>query len=810
MRFFCIPLLLIFLISCTDVNTKRSELLDFAPNNTSIIIKTSRIDGVKSGITNNDFLKQLSKTSAYKGLESKLENLTYFKPTSDFLICLSEDENDSLQYSVITKFEKSLFETDSIPNYIEESLIYKKKTIIKSTIDDATFYSAVIDSTFFASSSKALVEAVFENAPKDPELKKIYNTTGSDKAFSVVVKPENPFLKSFFIQDSIPLNDFSEYLALDIELNQNSIQFNGISKANDSTKSLINAFKGTVPQENQIQHITPSNSDGFLSMTFDNFKTFEANIRQFQQKDSLTNETTLFNDVIEVGVIYEDDNRAIVLNSLDVIATNDALLGEQSINDNYREVDIYDFSQPDLFQQKFAPLISFNKATNYCVLDQFFVFSDDKDMLQNIISNYQNKTTLAEKDLYKNTKAVISDAASLLQFNNASTLKLILDRNLGSSEDFDVSNYNASAIQYIYDTNFAHVNGVILKNKTKAYENSISEELNIKLDNPLLNNPQFVKNHISKQQEIVVQDVSNNLYLISNKGKILWKKQLQGPVLGRIEQIDMYKNGRLQLVFATPNRVYVLDRNGKDVKPFALKFNDKITQPLAVFDYDNRKNYRLLVTQGKNLLMYDARGKSINGFTFKSANNSIICKPEHFRISGKDYIVFKTQNKLYILNRTGNIRVKTKAFNSFSETPVFEYNNNFTTTTETGDLISVDTRGGVSIKNLNLTKNHNLETTSKTLVAQTENKLLIKDKTTELDFGQYSKPGLFYINDKIYVSTTDLHANKVYLFDSQSELLPNFPVYGNGPIELQQIDKDNRLEFVTKGDANSIILYQIN
>ncbi|OBQ52171.1 ribonuclease HII [Tamlana sp. s12] len=809
MRFFCIPLLLTLLISCNNANTKRSELLDFAPKNTAIIIKAQELNRAKSGIRNNDFLNKISKTTAFADLEKKLENISYLKPQGEALICLSKDDHDSLQFSVVTKYNKTLFTTDSIPNYIEESLIYKKKTIIKSTINDATFYSAVIDSTFFASSSKALVEAVFENAPKDEALKKIYRTTASDKTFSLIIKPENTFLKSLFIQDSILFNDFSEYLALDVDLNQNNILFNGISKANDSTQSLINIFKGTVPQENQIQHVAPSNCDGFLSMTFDNFKTFEKNMAAYKHQDSITT-SALFNDVIEIGSIYEDDKRAIVLNSIDVIATNDALLGEQTITDQYREINIYDFSQPELFKQMFSPLITFSQATKYCVLDQFFVFANDTEMLQNIISNYQNKTTLAEKDLYQNSHYAISDAASILQFNNGTTLKSILNRNFENSENFDVSQYNASLVQFIYDNNFAHVNGVIQKNKTKVSDHSISEELNIKLDDHLLNQPQFVKNHITNQQEIVVQDVNNNLYLISNGGRILWKKQLQGPVLGRIEQIDMYKNGRLQLAFATPNRVYVLDRNGKEVKPFALKFNDKITQPLAVFDYDNRKNYRLLVTQGKNLIMYDGKGSHVKGFTYKSTNSDIICKPEHFRISGKDYIVFKTKTKLHILNRTGKTRVKTQEFHSFSDEPVFLYNGNFTSTSTDGHLVSTDPKGGMSKQNLNLSENHGLQTTSKTLVAQSENKLTIKDKTIELDFGQYTKPSLFYINNKIYVSTTDIQAHKVYLFDSQSELLPNFPVYGNGPIALEQIDKDNKLEFVTKGDDNSIIMYQIN
>src|SRR5690606_19585162 len=169
--------------------------------------------------------------------------------------------------------------------------------------------------------------------------------------------------------------------------------------------------------------------------------------------------------------------------------------------------------------------------------------------------------------------------------------------NFETSLTSNLSNYNVSGIQFIFDNNFAHINGIIKQTKAQASANAVSEELNIKLDTDLLNTPQFVTNHITKEKEIVVQDINNNLYLISNTGKILWKKQVEGPILGTIEQIDIYRNGRLQLVFATPHRVYVMDRNGKDVGPFPAKFNDNITQPLSVFDYDKNKNYRKLVIQ---------------------------------------------------------------------------------------------------------------------------------------------------------------------------------------------------------------------
>ena len=96
----------------------------------------------------------------------------------------------------------------------------------------------------------------------------------------------------------------------------------------------------------------------------------------------------------------------------------------------------------------------------------------------------------------------------------------------------------------------------IQKNKIKATAHSVSEELNIKLDADVLMPPQFVSNHITNEKEIAVQDINNNLYLIASNGNILWKKQLNGAILGKIEQVDMYKNGKLQLAFTTKNHLY--------------------------------------------------------------------------------------------------------------------------------------------------------------------------------------------------------------------------------------------------------------
>ena len=810
MRLFCFSLIFIFILACSNEKTNHKKLIHFAPKNTTILIKTSNLESFESSILNNDFLQSLSKTNTYKNLNDQLEGLSLLKPTAPVIICLSKDSHDSLQYSVITKYSKDLFVRDSLHNYKEETLKYENKSIIKSTLANQTFFSTVLDSIFFSSSSLSLVKKAFNNTNINPELEKIYKTTSEDKTVSIILKcDENDSIKSVFPDHQLPLKTFTNYLAIDADMSQDITLINGITQANDSSKSFINVFKNTIPQENQTQNITPASSDGFLSFTFNNFNDFHSNLVKFTQVDTLKNSFNLFDNIIEVGVVYNSKNRAVILNSLDAISTEDALISEQNVIDTFRQVEIFSFSKPNLFKTSFSPLISFNEATKYCILDNFFVFSDNLEMLQDIISNYQNKTTLSEQPAFNDIKKQLSDASSLLMVFNPTMLNNILNSNLEENIP-SLDKYKVSALQFIYDNNFAHVNGIIKKTKMKAAQNSITEELNIKLDADLLNNPKFVTNHVTRQKEIVVQDIKNNLYLISNSGKILWKKQLDGPVLGTINQIDIYKNGRLQLAFTTPHRLYVLDRNGNDVSPFPGRFNDVITQPLSVFDYDKNKNYRLLVTQGKNLLMYDKNLKEVSGFKFKSANNTIINQPQHFRVGSKDYIVFKTQSKMYILDRTGKTRVNPKTSSSFSNESIYLYKNKFTTTSPDGNLITIDTKGNSVTQNLNLSTQHHIETSSKTLVTLSENKLTIKGHTYELDYGIYTNPKLFYLYDKIYIAVTDLQTQKVYLFDSNAKLLPNFPVYGNSAITLDNIDSDRDLEFVTQGDKNAIILYKIN
>ena len=791
----------ILFIACNN-DSKKNKSTDFISESASIVFSVNNIEGFTSNLSNNSFLNSFKNTNTYNQYKT-LNVLKNIKTKHPIYIGIENDSTFTFSFS--TKYTDSLIKTDSVNI---KNISFNKIDFTQLSLDKSILYTTKIDSIIIGSNNKTLLYNLATSKSKAKHFQNSIAIQDKSAAFSVIIN-ENSTIKTPFFNQKLTLNSFTNYISLDADVSQDQIILNGITKGTDSTKSLINVFKNTNAQSNAIANIAPSNSNGFLSITYKNYLTFNKNLNTFNHtKDTLVN--PLLKHSIEFGEVYFNDSNLFIINSEDIIATKEALLNQQNIAEDYRNVTIYNYNNPNIFNDSLSPFIINVTANNYCILDQFVVFGNSTEALENVIANYQNQTTFSSREYYKNVVSKVSTDASILQALTPESLSHTFQQNLNSAKDFNFKDYKTSVLQFIYDRDFAHVNAVINKAKQNYRDQTISEVFNISLENEILNNPQFVTNHQSKQKEIIAQDINNKLYLISNNGKIIWTKQIDEAILGRVNQIDMYKNGRLQLAFATKNHIYILDRNGKDVDNFPLKFKDEITQPLAVFDYDKRKKYRLFVTQNNSVLVYDIKGKPVKGFDFNKTKSPILTTPKHIRIGTKDYIVIKTENKLHIVSRRGKTRVTPKTSLTFSNQPVFEYKNGFTTTTKDGKLVLISTNGSVQILNTNLKPNHSIVSTTQTMVTQSDNLLNIKDKTLELDLANYTNANLFYINNKIYISITDTQNQKVLLYDSNAELLKNFPVYGTSAIDLDQIDKDNKLEFVTKGDKNNILVYKIN
>lgn len=816
---FRILFLFLLILSCNQKTTTSDTILDYLPKDAAAILKINNLSNFKSELKNSEFFSKTDKTNLFNTISKKVDGINFLNSNTRCVLGFYELGKENFEFFFVFDNNPDFFDIDKVDDKTIETLIYEDHELRKYTLEGNTLFVFNVDDKIIASSSKMLLEnfiRIGKNKKVSSKLRKLFDTTDDTKSASILVNLKNGgSLLSSNLKKSTSLNisSFADWISVDLSTNSNKTLFSGITIANDSTNNFINLFKNTTPVSENIANISPINTDAVIAFSFNDYQSFATNQKKYLDKTQQID--TLFNTIEEVGVIHLNKEKAVVLSSFGA----DNLI--KSINKNsigsssYQGIEIIALSSKDFISSAFEPLIKNFESNFYTILGDTFVFASKKEILQSIIANFKSGTTFNKTEVYTTAKSALANESSLLFISNQKGIQNFLELGFTSQllNDFkkiDFKDY-AFAAQVVSDTDFYHLNILASKTKKEIRTNSVGPLFTVELDTDLATNPQFVKNHRTNKQEIVLQDKDNFLYLISSDGKVLWKKQLDGKIQGKIHQVDIYKNGRLQLAFCTNNQFLILDRNGEEVKPFNKTYEGGNLNSLAVFDYDNNKNYRFLVTQGRKIFMYNSKGDIVDGFTYKEANSPIIAAPKHFRINKKDYLLFKLENNtLKIRHRAGQDRIKVANKIDFSDNDIFLYKNKFSLTDKKGIFYQIDTKGKLITTNFNLNQDHGMYTTSKTLVLMNDNILSIKGKKVELELGVYTTPKIFYIYDKIYVTVTDIQNQKIYLYDSQARPISNFPVYGNSVIDMVDMDGDKKLEFVAKDQENSIIVYKIN
>jgi len=817
MKFRIALLLFIILVGCTPKETKSPSLLNFIPSNTFFLIQIKDFALFKNQIKNNSFLSGLEDTKAYEDLSGKLNALQLLSPDSESILAFSPDTNATSSLTFVTSYTPSLVSVEKLNNISSETLSYRDLNIQKYTIETDAFYAAEISGKFVISSSRLILEAIISShlePANQPELQKLFAITDPKTSASIFSNPsrDTNFLPSFLSNSAdLKPTQFSNWLSMDLNIGQSYTHLKGVALVQDSLPSFLQLFKNTFPQENLTPQYAPASADAISSVSIDDYTAFSHN----QQTYFNIKADSIFNSTEEIGQVYLGEDKAVLIKMFNSENLIHFLETQRIAVSDYQGNTVSTLKETDFLETNFFPVVQNFEANYFTLLEDVLVFGEKETILHAFIRNFSNRTVFETTPLFLTAKEVLAQESSLLFVGNKQgTQKIVKDV---FSETFlkDIqmlaANDDTFATQIVSDPNFYHTNMIIQKQEKLQKQNSITPLFTLQLDSDMAIDPQFVHNHRTNKKEIVVQDVNNWLYLISTEGKVLWKKELDGLVQGQIQQVDLYKNGRLQLALTTNNSFFVLDRNGEEVKPFTFSYNGGNLNPLAVFDYENNKNYRFVVTQGSKVRMYNNKGKIVDGFTYTRAEAPINTAPRHFRIGTKDYLVFTLENgTLKILNRVGKTRIEVADKIDFSTNPVYLYKNRFTLSDTKGTLYEIDTNGKITRTKLSLSEDHGIYTTSKTLAVMDDNTLSIKGRKIELDLGVYTAPRIFYIYDTIYVAITDLQNQKIHLFKSTGEAVPNFPVFGTSVIDLNDMDADRNLEFTVKDLENSLIVYSIN
>ncbi len=795
---------------CDTQDKSKVTLEDFIPEDPSMVLSVSNFDILQKDLEQNEAFISYRENELHKLLSGNHAILKHLKPKTRSLISIHMRDSSGIDFTLVTKQDSTLFTTDSIRNIISETLTYEDFSLDRVQIDEQTVFTAIRDSFFLMSSSQQLLQESLTNIKTDQTELNRSLRLANDSEFLIVRKNER-------IQLSDSLSEaLATQLTINLTIAPDGIRASGVAVNNDSLPQLIDVFKGQIPQSNSIAAIHPLDVESSLTFTFNNPDSLVANLKNFRADFTEYSIDAIFETITEICDLQYKDGNAIIMHSIDAALTNEVLIPKLSANTTFRDVEIFDFDQPAIFIDHFAPLINSTKPVLAFRLDRFFVFTESMITAEKIITAFKSNNVLLNSTHYKNTSRDLSSASSMLQMHFKDKVSegianiLFGDANTPTGSN-GLKKYQLSALQFSYDRNFAHVNFVSIEaTESRQITGGVAQVFSKNLDSDIMGAPQFFSNHRTGGKDIVVQDMSNTLHLLSSNGKVLWSKQLQGPKLGEVQEVDILRNGKKQLAFTTKNKLHLIDRNGNDVAPFPIKFKDEVTQPLSVFDYDNNRKYRFAIVQNKDVLLYDNKGKLVTGFKFKGADSKIVLPAQHIRMSNKDYIlVAEEKGILHILSRVGKSRISVGKRFKFSDIPIAEEGSKFVVITSEKTKESISQSGKVSSQKLNVSDSYSFKIKFKTKVTLDDNLLRINGKLVELPFGIYTEPALFRAKRATYITITETQENKVYIYNTSGELISGFPVYGASTAELVAVNRAKTMRLLVSGETNEIILYEV-
>ncbi|MBC6367077.1 hypothetical protein [Algoriphagus sp. AK58] len=325
------------------------------------------------------------------------------------------------------------------------------------------------------------------------------------------------------------------------------------------------------------------------------------------------------------------------------------------------------------------------------------------------------------------------------------------------------------------------------------------------LPEALVYGPKSVKNFNDNSEDLILQDLNHHLYLINSAGEQVFSQTLSGPIISDVFQIDFYKNGKLQILFATSDRLYAIDRLGNFIPGFPLSIpGEKISQ-LNLVDYEQSREYRYFISTEKgNLWLLDKTGKQLEGWNPLSLGESTLGAPFHIRVPGKgDFMVAQgNSGKVFFFNRRGEHQPGSPlSLGGAITTPlrITQGNSTFiSAVTQNGEVIGASFSGEILYRN-QLVKNNRddrfdlisdqLRQSFLILVRQFNKTIVLNDKEETLIslpisdekawFGYFD----FGSNRKI-LAVTDPEQGFGYLYDLAGNLLTNTPLESEGEIQI--------------------------
>ena len=798
MRYLLLSFVLFALTQCSSPPQTSVNPLGFIPAKPLAIL---HVEDMESLVEFSNNQPQLSRF-----LSPLLLAEEHWTPFQECTVSYHEEGVEEYKYLMI----RPLAPLDSIPKLVGDTLRYESLPVIRFQKQSIDRYAVVHQNTYFESDSKILIENSIRlhTAPNRPDenLQKLYNSKAGP--FQLFINERSQTLLAEKFKTVIPFNlsDFSSWIAIQPEIENGNTILNAIGLL--STEKMTKMSLAT----NQVHNLSKLLSNLPLTMIGASLYGFDVD-RFSVVRDRYNAQHNLPSPPIDsllmqahaVAKVHTMQSQIAVLDMTGVEGVIEILEKNAEATRKLRDVMTYQFSRDKSIQRLGAPLLNLPTLTHASIVNDLLFLAPSEASLTEVLTQLSNGYSLGSDEQFAGLLEEIPNESSLLfvgveEFFSKQLNSLLIDDNqMDSTSEFPFWLGVGLVESGVAQIQFQRVSKQEkIKNKRPKLLFSTPIESNIS------QGPNAVRNHLNGSMEWVVQDEKHNLILISSSGKSTWTRPIGSPIQFPIRQVDLYKNSRLQMAYTTKNGFEVIDRNARPVPPFSSTLNNPL--PLAVFDYENSRDYRLVLIDQNKFELRDRKFAKVSGFNRTKAN--LKYAPKHIRIGTRDYITMvEKSGKLLLLDRRGNVRIKTPN-DLVMSSDVYLHQNGFVGLDNKNRLFRIEINGKISYRTLPFETPYQVRARGKNLVLFTENKLEINGRLLELDFGLYGEPSIHVVNNRTLISLVDEQEEKVYVFDRKGNLLPHFPIYGAGSVTIDS-DRKGKVFLATIGENNSLVVYQI-
>ena len=707
----------------------------------------------------------------------------------------------------------------------------------------------------------------------DESFRNIHKTSLSSKDFSVYINFEkarktlSPLLKSNLLKPSF-VAGIATWSELDVEIHGDALSLNGFMiSAGD--KHFATIFRGIPAKQPKIPQIIPADTRFIINYSFTNTTRFKQNLLKwiastdtssvFQRESDqyLAEYGQRFEDLFfsfledECALIYAQSgvssaqgNHYLVFNTTGQAKTLEAIhllnKGGQTEPSQWISLDeqtrfpVYEGIQSQMMSNLWSSLFPTTPSACFSFYRNYLIFADTPEALRTFLYSTILNKSLANHPYYSSFIENFSFNENLFIFAEIPYI-FPMTKKVLNPEVFHPTNVQTEALSRFYGLGIqlssaqSMVYASVYANYTPQRDREPRTIWQSRLDSTIIGKPALVDNHYSGEKEILVQDKHNNLYLINSLGRVLWKRPLEGPVLSEFYQIDFYRNNKLQYLFNTKDRLYLIDRNGNHVANYPIALPASATNGLTVYDYDNNNEYRIFLALSDNrIYLFDKTGNHNPGWNYPNTEGIVSTPIQYFSTGGRDYIVFSDQYRNYILDRRGQSRVVPSK--SFIRNPLSLFyletingESRLVTTTTNGSLARIALPSGQCTfqEFFDCPDSHFftlVNSGSDSRYVFVTEKLLISfnhegKKKMEVLFEQPIKLHAdlyqFSAND-LKLGVVDQDAGKVHLINDDGTSYRGFPLRGNSRFSIGFLKSSTyRFNLIVGGDHNFLNNYRI-